>query len=717
MKQSARQLVDLLRPSPTANWPAPRETIRFDRAFDPHPTVIAEYIEPDLQPASFSEFDGFKPLLLVAAPGAVGKSSLASFLASRSGSPLWRLEHVRIGDGTISQLLVDAYGAKGYAQILQGISDGQYSILFDSLDETLIRADAYAALSSLAEDLKAILDEATGDHPSVVIMGRVESISLLHLELEHLRVPHSCMEIDYFDRERSFQFVERQLQDTDQFSDTALEEIFERFLTLLDAGRDPDQSRADAWDRPTIRSFLGYAPVLNSIAKLMDSGGHPSTSEVTQLPESSGPDYWGPIVDLCSKICVRENEKLTSRLREDFDLEGPVYQTSDQVDLLLSRAALIDRFIFPDWLPTERHTEYQTAIEGQLNQHPFLNPTPPSKSTSCVTDFANPIFFEFLIAHAATSMEPERLAEVLAKLSEWGPISTTPVFGRILLRMSHERRTRIPSSVLSLLTSSLSSSRSTVPGALVVLEEDLQLGSVGLSVSVADDASIAGRIEFPADLTMLDLSGEIAHVAVATPSLSVCLGAPGSSWQHLSISGSVSVECLDLVVGTPDISLLGDTHLDLQVHGQIVDRFHSVPNLSETSSIRLRILHTDLPYPWESFRTGRPPRRDGSALAEAATQLRQLWSAIHCNLSHTGAVRGLRCYRGGLEATVNGTSNNIKPIFRYALSTGLLEPAGGDLLLVRLDRFNLSAAAIRACDYSDESLLDFLAEYVRQLPS
>lgn len=106
----ASSIADLVAALPRGDEFAAKATGR-PRGFGAVSAPSLAFVPPDLvaeQPLQ----PGRTAVLLISAPGAVGKSSLAEELAARTGAPLWDLSRVNVGSGTLAGTVHEAYADK-----------------------------------------------------------------------------------------------------------------------------------------------------------------------------------------------------------------------------------------------------------------------------------------------------------------------------------------------------------------------------------------------------------------------------------------------------------------------------------------------------------------------------------------------------------------------------------------------------------------------------
>lgn len=93
------------------------------------------FVEPDLNVTRALE-PGKTSVVLLSAPGAVGKSTLAAELARRSGAPLWDLSQFQVGSKTFSGTILEAYDFEATG-VKKRIKNGEFLFVLDALDEAL----------------------------------------------------------------------------------------------------------------------------------------------------------------------------------------------------------------------------------------------------------------------------------------------------------------------------------------------------------------------------------------------------------------------------------------------------------------------------------------------------------------------------------------------------------------------------------------------------
>ncbi len=113
-------------------------------ALEANPTAAEGYVSPSFKVTSWPNDAA---VILVEAPGAVGKSSAALALAERARWPLVRAERAQVGSYTLSGLVLGSITSAG--TFIESLRDGSAGIVVDSLDEAHFRAGTHNFLEFL----------------------------------------------------------------------------------------------------------------------------------------------------------------------------------------------------------------------------------------------------------------------------------------------------------------------------------------------------------------------------------------------------------------------------------------------------------------------------------------------------------------------------------------------------------------------------------------
>jgi hypothetical protein len=288
-------------------------------------------------------------IILVSAPGAVGKSTLARQIAFVTGSVYLDLaKSDPVGANTLSGGLVKA-------SLYSEWKAQKTSVLIDGLDEARLRVTQEAFEAFLAD----VVELAKGRTVPTVLFGRTGAIQEAWLALTAADVDIAVLEIGYYSPEASVDFAEARLRVNrpDMTHATAERKAIELLLARLRAQTESDGDR-----------FAGYAPVLQAVAERVAGESNPSAL-IAQIEKGSKPIT---LQAVSSAILERERSKLSGLSFEDKDLKEKLYSPDEQLDRLAARLFNLQPPDIP-MMGTKDVQTYSAALETWVAEHPFLN--------------------------------------------------------------------------------------------------------------------------------------------------------------------------------------------------------------------------------------------------------------------------------------------------------------------------------------------------------
>jgi len=336
------------------------------------PTLAGWAIESTLNP-SFVEADlslrsGYDdlnvPIWLVAAPGAVGKSTLAKEISARSGAVYLDLAKA---DTVAGNYLTGGLVKNG---LLASWQAQKTTILIDALDEARLRVTQ----SSFLDFLNDVAGLALKRMVPTVFFGRVGIIEEAWVVLSDTGLNCPVFDIDFFDTPRANQFV---VATMDRLAKKAGYEAFAaslathssvyheaaaRFVKGLEQASGADGNR-----------FAGYAPVLEAVATVLAGVMNPS-----RLDETVEQTMRGHILQqLASEILEREATKLRAQLPDVIpaNVKEKLYTPDEQLDRLTGLIFGTAAPLPPAALQSQHLAFYDTAVRHFMPQHPFLDGT------------------------------------------------------------------------------------------------------------------------------------------------------------------------------------------------------------------------------------------------------------------------------------------------------------------------------------------------------
>lgn len=687
---------------------------------DPYvvPTLTMREGLPDAA-TRVSEMD----VLLVAAQGAVGKSSFASYLANECGLPLWGLEATLLGDGTYTGTLALCYGFDGAATLDRQLREGQMTILMDSLDEAVLRSGGVGGLEAFLTDVALRLSGREASRPAIVIFGRVEAIELAEIELAVHGLKVAVLELDYFDETAAVEFIDRQLdaatvrgtsgynddhrQKRDEFL-ACRDELLAKIGLLVSSDSD------DLWSDRTVRSFLGYAPVLLAISSMFETGFLRDWIQYSEDPGDIDNDrdesLWSMVGDLAQWILDRESQKVDERLTDVklFDAVGALMPDIEQARLLMDPIRVAAHVPTSRLVLVDRMEDYRQAVKDFAGMHPFLRVAseeqPPQKR------FSNAVFREYTLALLLCRGTARDVDNVLG-LFRFPAYAPTSMLSRFCLMLASGEP--IPSEAAPLLMLSLTAQRSADSSAVIKVEEvqGAPTGSVRLAISVIEDVDSTGIVSGHIDLESghsLELVGELRNLVVDVPSVPVHLGGSGPLLvrENVTIRADVVVfdaSATDLMVRDSD----DGSACVIEASSVLEAGAGRLPSVGQGAS--LAIFTDSAQYPWREFVQGpRPNRTEDTQVYGAAREFRSIVTWFY----HLGGSdKGARvAYRDSLDASI-GKRRLSRPMLEYCMEEGVVSVEDKRYLL-DLEVAGITYDSVRRLDLSNDQLFHFVMRYV-----
>ena len=290
------------------------------------------------------------PILLVSAPGAVGKTTLARQIAHVTGAAYIDLAKAEpVGANTLTGGLVNS-------ELFTNWQDQTTAVLIDGLDE----ARLYVTQEGFEAFLSDVAKRSQGRELPTVLFGRTVAVQDALLALVDGDTGFAVLEIGYFGPQDSMKFAEARLRKARPNSE---HEDVERKAVELLIEKLREQTEHDG-DR-----FAGYAPVLQTVADRVVSQKNASAL-VAQI--QAGTQAAVTLRGVVSAILERECSKLENLQLEDESLVNSLYTPDEQLDRLV---ALLYGTPPPDFpvMGTADTQSYDAALKTWVPEHPFLS--------------------------------------------------------------------------------------------------------------------------------------------------------------------------------------------------------------------------------------------------------------------------------------------------------------------------------------------------------
>jgi hypothetical protein len=533
------------------------------------------------------------PIILVSAPGAVGKSTLARQIAFETGAVYVDLAKSEpVGANTMSGGLVKS-------DLFAAWKAGETALLIDGLDE----ARFHAPLEALSAFLGDIVYLAKDRPVPTVLFGRTGAIQDAWLILSEQGISPAVLEIGYYGPIASVEFAEARLRELrPQTQHAAVER---RAIELL-VERLRDQTEADG------DHFAGYAPVLLAVAERVSRADNPAAL-VAQIESGDQPVTLETIV---SAILERERSKLDTLQLQDSSLKGKLYLPEEQLDRLVARIYGVSAPSLAPMKPADAQV-YSQALETWVGEHPFLDGG--QKASSAV--------FEAVITTSALKNWKSANTAVQRELSKGA--AANPFLAEFYLPSPPKSDFELPPEHIGVLYASLRARLSLGDSASLLVEgpedsEDEEGLRAEVEISLArKDAEKARILTFKTDQAgVLKLGAYVDDVELVVPQSSVEIGpgregilVPPISIQASKLSFTVEKVIVERPAGAADATAFLEAK-DFD-GGQIT----SLPTVRPGAQLSVSWPSSQI-FPWTSFSVSPSPISD-PRLDEALRRFRR----------------------------------------------------------------------------------------------
>jgi hypothetical protein len=365
--------------------------------------VPNDYIWPNL--VEWEDERGSR-IILIEAPGAVGKSAAALALAASLRWPLIDASRAQVGSYSLSGLLQDALGFN--SPFIGEVMSGRAGVIIDALDEAHLRAGTANFLAFL-ENVRKISGEP-GGATNIVLFSRPDTAVIVQEYFKESSCPFTRCKVDFFDYMQARDYVRSYMnRQHEQFPDRnydAPEKFPVPFDNLLSQRMNEvsntllttDKTFAeDAWDQ--VKEFLGYAPVLSVLGEFLAVKNPFAESKAINARSGNARSI---LLRIISDLLDREQlkfrnqvgKKLLSALPADATWESfeAIYSPAEQSVRLVQRVLRLDFAVpVPATLPIEIRESYDKDALQWTADHPFL----------AGAGAVNVVFSDFIMASAA----------------------------------------------------------------------------------------------------------------------------------------------------------------------------------------------------------------------------------------------------------------------------------------------------------------------------
>lgn len=555
-------------------------------------------------------------ILLVSAPGAVGKSTLARQVAFATGAVFVDLAKAApVGANTLSGGLVRSGLYKGWEA-------GTVAVLIDGLDEARLRVTQQAFEAFLFD----VAEISKNRLVPTVLFGRTGAAQDTWLILSGKGLDAPVLEIGYFGRAASVNFAAATLQAT--HPDGQHQNVQRRALELL-IDRLRAQTESDG-DR-----FAGYAPVLQAVAERVGRERNPSAL-VSEIEKG---EQLVTLQRIASAILERERSKISTLPFDEPKLAKTLYAPEEQLDRLAARVYGLAPPNLPMMGPKDSQT-YSAALDTWVPEHPFLDGG---------TGTSSAVFDAVISTHALRKTDSAEMA--LQRELRRGAASNPFLSEFYIPEGNASEPVDLPPQHIGIVYSSLrarlalgDSASLLVEGAEDAEEEEALRAEVEVTIS-RRDAQQARTLLFHTEQTgVVRLGAHMEDAEISVPHTRVEIG-PGP---EAVLVAPISIQCANLTLTTDRLivecpSGANDGAVYLESDEFSGAQMVSVPVLRGDVSLSVSWPGARN-HPWTAFASDRPPVLD-PRVDEALRRLRKFVIVFR---SHSRGALGK--YRDKIES-------------------------------------------------------------------
>jgi hypothetical protein len=345
---------------------------------------LPEFIGPDIQPSGVIDQPYQPKVIIISAAGAVGKSTLAAEIAYRKQAPIWDLaKAAAVGENSLTGQITTGFGFGTAAQVSQQLIAGEVFLLIDALDEARVKANE-AGYEAFIANIAEIAKDAAGT--PFVLLGRTQTAETTWLLLDDAEIPASFLTIQPFTREQAERYIQSRIYHFDASARRRIEEHKGPFLEARNLILDHLQKAVVGDEKVTddaAREFLGYAPVLETVAVLLAKEGN-YHDFIESLNAMGRQEITRPLAVL-NHVVIRllereQTQKLQANIKPaleataeevGWDAWADLYSPREQIARLLG-LILGRRVEIPLEMPQSVRAQYEEQLKVWLPEHPFL---------------------------------------------------------------------------------------------------------------------------------------------------------------------------------------------------------------------------------------------------------------------------------------------------------------------------------------------------------
>ena len=329
-------------------------------------------------------------IVLISAVGATGKTELTKHLSVSLGCPIIDLAKTKVVAGnSITGLIYKKMAKKDSFSFMDDISNGNASFIIDALDEGLLKTN----FQGFYDFLEDIISFNPKQEAPIVLLGRGNAVELAAAFLFEKNIQIATLQIEPFTKQKAIEFLDNYVSNSAALRFQAIYQETRDYIIEKIGGFFKDQGdiKNHQYER-----FIGYAPVLQSIATFFDEKNN--YQQILAELKQSEVQSVSLIKDIIERILKRDREQKVfpglvyplleernARFKED--ILKSAYSDEEQCARLMY---LVMNKDFPGYSfgDPSFENEYNEGITTWIKEHPFI----------AKTGFANIVFESYVIA-------------------------------------------------------------------------------------------------------------------------------------------------------------------------------------------------------------------------------------------------------------------------------------------------------------------------------
>ncbi|GLY26818.1 hypothetical protein [Kineosporia sp. NBRC 101731] len=368
-------------------------------------------------------------ILLIRAPGAMGKSMASRAIAHAIKAPKVDLAKVHVGSNSLSGMFLKSFGPGNAAQFMFALQQGHMGLVLDGLDEAQLKA-GHDHFWSFLEDVAALLAGAVPMR-QVVVLGRPDSIFAAELAFGEMGISYEVADLLPLDAETFIELIDVTLDNlkvdgntytTHRVHPQPFAEFRRAVTNDLALALEPDISVSeDYWAR--VDYFLGYPPVVLSLARRMAVPNPQSEANDLlndQRSHKTSVDRGILLKEIVETILDRESVKVRESVAQSLQLSDEkrdlLYTREEQTLRVISYVSKVSLDLtLPASLSTSERVAYEELVGTFVPDHPFI----------LDSQLANVVFADYLRAFVTvaetTALHGVKRADLIGACPPPGP--------------------------------------------------------------------------------------------------------------------------------------------------------------------------------------------------------------------------------------------------------------------------------------------------------